>query len=742
MMDFFRRYPRVFLVSMTFAIMASFISWSVFETLAGAPKEDRTVAVAVDGSVLKLSEITALSRFLSLDREDAQPNFCNDGVLRYDFLSTGLAELVASFYWDDLREGIHQRWEKAKKYRPYAHPQAPFLGSRSVWERFAPGLVGEMEALQGQSMVSEKTFASFVKLYQMQTVCPPDMVRRVLSYYAQQFPNLPPDPALQYEDFSLFGFRSITDWLGRDFVDLSSEFILNTARLAKEQGLHVSLEEARGDLLHNFNDSMQKWKETTGQTFQGSLAEHLRLLGLDEQTAAECWRSVLLFRRYFEGLSEPAFIDRLAYRDFTSFANETAILQVYELPSALRMKSEQDVLDFQVYTDCVSEEKDRFSLPKKIRSLERIEKNAPELVQSSYRVKIGQSSKEKVGLKASLKEVLQWAVEEEHWTLLKKTFGFSGEASSLEQRYRILENLDPAIRSKVDRFVRLQLVAAHPEWVHEHLNSLPLKEQIVHASKEWISLPSIRNPVFLAALIEEASQGLAEAKESLWGYEDGEGNLYRIEMQEKIEDRHLLTLQEAKRQGILRSLSDRFLEKKYVAFREKDPTRFKTEKGDWKALSAVKEEVVRTLYPEAFDREKPKGFEKWMKEALLALKNNPEDPRWISTNTDPLLDQFRLVKNTRAIQRKEKGEWMTDDAFIMMPRDWSDVHVAPDGNIAFFYFEGKQQDASVGVNHWQIGKTLIVNDAKRYAAEKLLAKVKQKHAMMVPLMNQPTTDEP
>lgn len=704
MMEFFRKYQRFFLICVTVSIVASFIFFGTFDTFSRAPeREDRIIATAIDGSPLKFSEVASLSRFLSSDREDIgrgmTPNFCNDGVLRYDLLQTGLADLIAAPYFEHLKEGLAQRLERMKRYHPYAHPRAPFFSVRAVWERFAPDLAAGVDALQAQDQTSENAFASFVKLYQMQSACPPEFVRRVLGYYAQQFPDLASDPALQYEDFALFGFHSIADWLGRDFVDLSAEFILNAARMAEKQGYRVSMEEAKGDMLANFHASMQK--------LQGDLtfSQHLRSLGFDEMTAIECWRSVLLFRRYFNGVGDAAFIDRMPYRNFSAFANETASVQMYELPVALQLKNAQDLAEFEAYVKMIADKHDAHLLPKKIRSLEEIEKQAPELVQSAYLVKMGVSSKEKVGLKASLKEILQWALDDSHWALLTKNFSLPLDAKTQDARYRALETIDPSLRAKVDLFIRSELVAANPEWVKEHVKALPQREQKIFVGKEWISLGGVQNPILLSALIDEALRGDAAARETLACYEEA-GALYRIEVVEKAADRHLLTLQEAKEQGLLAKLA-----------------------GKEKKDAAKDEEASRRL-------------ELFVREAKTALMKNGEDPRFINTQTDPIADQFKLTKTKRDILRKEKEEWMQNQAFIMMPRQWSDVHVSPNGNIAFFYFEEMKKEEAPVLEHLHTAQTLIADDAKRYVAEKLLAKVKEQHAMMIPLIQLSSQEEP
>jgi len=50
-----------------------------------------------------------------------------------------------SAYFDELKGSFSERFERAKKFRSYSHPEAPFLNARAVWERFMPAMVKEID---------------------------------------------------------------------------------------------------------------------------------------------------------------------------------------------------------------------------------------------------------------------------------------------------------------------------------------------------------------------------------------------------------------------------------------------------------------------------------------------------------------------------------------------------------------------------------------------------------------------
>src|SRR5579872_5828245 len=127
MLEFFRKYQRYFFLVITVVVIASFSFFGTYSTFGGeTERRDYVVGRAVDGSPMMLSEIQKLSRFISTDREDSlqgrgvPPNFCNNGVIRYDFLKVKLADLLVAEYFEALKGDFDARLDKAKRFRPYA----------------------------------------------------------------------------------------------------------------------------------------------------------------------------------------------------------------------------------------------------------------------------------------------------------------------------------------------------------------------------------------------------------------------------------------------------------------------------------------------------------------------------------------------------------------------------------------------------------------------------------------------
>ena len=477
MLEFFRKYQKIFFIGVTFMVISSFVFFGTFSTFTADEerKVDRTLGKQIDGSDLLLSEVEKMAQFIDTDQTDAPqrrgelPNLCNDGVIRKDFIQGGLAPLFVSSYFDLLKGDFEARQEKAGKFRLYTHPSAPSLNAAKVWDYFFPDFSREFASLKEEKEISFATFERFEKMYRYQSHLQPEMLRQILIYQHQQDPSIPIDERLKYDDFALFGFHSASDWFGKNFVHLLSEFILNVALLAEEKGYRVTLEEAKGDLIHNFQRVMDQYegKAKPQISFQGCL----RSLGLEEKSGAEVWRKVLLFRKYFGDVGEAAFVDQLAFKDFAKYAKESALIQTYRWP--IQLKTAHDLAQFQFYVKAIG--KDGKELPQELFSLAEMGERVPGLVQKMVKAKVAAISKKELGLRFSLKEVWEWQLEDRNWIVLRNSFSLPKGIESTDKRFELLRGLQN--RAQIDAWARGKMVDEHCDWIDEALMAAPLEER-------------------------------------------------------------------------------------------------------------------------------------------------------------------------------------------------------------------------------------------------------------------------
>lgn len=483
MLELFRKYQRYLFLVTTVLVTFSFIFFGTFSTFgADSERTDRAIGLKVNGSALMQNEVRDLSRFIAADREDLMeqrggfPNFCNDGVVRSDFLRGGLADLLVREYFESIKGDLESRLERAKRFQSYAHPEAPFLSAEAVWEHFLPALNWEMKALQSESEAGFSVFSHLENLYQYQAHFRPEALRQILVHQHQQFPWLTVDQKLVREDLALFGFHSLSDWFGRNFIDLISEFILNTAVIAEEKGYQVSLKEAKGDLVRNFQESMRKFDPKVRPEI--SFQSHLRSLGFDEPRAAQIWQKVLLFRKYFSDVGGAALVDRLSFSKFLEYAHETALLKTYRAPIAVQ--NGEDLAQLQFYIESAFQKGKGF-FPEAVLPVSQVEKNCPELVQRTVKAKIKQVSEKEIALKIPLKQVWEWQTADQNWKALKAKFNLPS-LKTKDERFQALCQLDRNKRLEIDAWAKKQIVDANPSWIEEALAGAPVVEKTFELS--------------------------------------------------------------------------------------------------------------------------------------------------------------------------------------------------------------------------------------------------------------------
>lgn len=736
MLSFLQKYQKAFFIFVTFLIIASFAFAGVFETYMAyeSTQKDRKVAENIDGSAVMLSTVQNISRFIATDRNDLVkgiiPNLCNDGVIRNDLLATGIADLLVEEYFERLKPDLAFRLERAKNYRGYEHADAPYISARVAWEQFLPALTQEWDVLKSQDEPSPETFSHLSNLYQQQASCPPELIRRILAQYAKQATWVKVDPYLQYADMSLFGFHSASDWFGANFVDLSAQFIVNVAKYAELKGYKVTAEEAKADIARNFHQSLEKM----GQKDAITLESHLRSLGLTEKNAEEAWRLVLLFRRYFQEVGNATFVDQLPYKEFAAFTKEEFVINKYEWPESLHLKTAEDLISFEVYLNAISGKMNSLSLPKTILPLQTIAEQTPELVQTSYRMNIATVTLDEIGLRAPLKAILDWQLDSNNWDLLVYTFSFLEKTNSDVERFNAIEKLSSVNRGKIDQFARKEWAKKQSDLIVKLLQESPSVEQVVSIAKDWISISEIEKPRELATLIESAANGDCIVKELLERYSE-HGTFYRFSNIEKETDTHVLTFQEAKDLGVMNLISDRFLESEYKKIRAKHTSLFQNKEGEWKHFSTVKEEIAKIAFSDLLKKMGTKQtlanyaqhrLEKAANDALIAVQKNARE---MDQDENTVLNQFKLVKKPTLIQRTTKDEWMQSQVFTMSPSEWSPVYVPTDGNISFFYFEKKQPSTEPILEQISLGQEVIAADAQRFVAKTMLSKSRLKVPM-------------
>ncbi len=729
MLEFLRKFQKAFFLVVTVILIISVFFFGIFSALSpGAEPEDRSIGKAVDGSEIRSLAMGRLVRFISSDAQEGTPgaNLLNDGVIRKDFLETGLGSLIASSYFEELKEDLQSRLSHAKRYRPYAHPEAPFLSVQAIWDQFRPDLSRALASLKGQLEVSSDTFDHLMNLYLEQKKLSPEVVRRILMYQMGQYSSIRPDLAVQHEDFSLFGYHNLREWFGDMWIEKTAEFIWNAAITAQEKGFSVTAQEAKADLLFHIEQIRQKYPQA-----EISLHDQAGRLGMTEKETLDTWQKVMLFRRYLNSVGEAVLLDHLLSKDLGDYAQQTVVADVYSLPDSLVLNTAEDLFSLQYYLDTVAiPEKDKLSLPTSLKPSQEVLKKAPQFVETVYAADVARISRGELALRVSLKQLLEWQFA--HWDLLSAQFpALPAGAASRSERAMALEKLNLPLRSQVDDWARFQLIDNHPEWVEEAFQTARFAQQTLSFSAGRVDAHYVRDPEEFEQMLELASLGEEKALQYLSSYKDGNSAFYRIMNVKKIADRQIRTFVSMKQDGTLKKVLERYLEQQYPKIREQRRSEFVLKSDEWKPFSEVKEQVGWAVYAEVcraieikekLDKPSKDQYIRCrlaypVRSALKAISQNSSQP--------VVLPEFQLVRQEKKLERSLEPDWVHSEAFSLQPREWSSIHTSENGQMSFLYVKEKVLPSEPNLNPLAAGKMMLSNEAMHRLAKRMIHRMQE-----------------
>ncbi len=729
MLEFLRKFQKIFFLAVTVILIASFFFFGIFSTLSpGVEPEDRPIGKAVDGSNIQSLAMGRLIRFLSSDMEEegAGANLLNDGVIRKDFLETGLGALLASSYFEEMKEDLQTRLAYAKRYRPYVHPEAPFLSVQAIWDQFRPDLSRAFSSLKGQLEVSTDTFAYLTQLYLEQKKLSPEVVRRILMYQMGQYSSIRPDRAIQHEDLSLFGYHSAREWFGDQWIEKVAEFIWNAALVAQEKGFVVANEEAKADLWFHLEKIHQKYPQA-----QISLYDQARQLGMTEKEVFDTWQKILLFRRYINSVGEAVLLDHLLSKDLADYAQQTVVADIYSLPDALILHTPEDFFALQYYLDTATvPEKEKLSLPSSLRAVEEVEKKAPQFVETVYTADVSRVSRGELALRVGLKQLLEWQFA--HWDLLSAEFSaLPADVLARSERAAVLEKLNPALRSQIDDWVRFRIIEDHPEWVEEAFQAARFSPQTLSYSAHRINANYVQDAEEFAQMLELASLGEEKALQYLSSYADGSSAVYRIVNVKKISDRQIRTFASMKQDGTLKKALERHLEQQYLKIRESKRSEFVTKSDEWKPFSEVKEQVGLAVYAdicraiEIKEKLVKPSKEDYIRCRLAYPMKSALKAKTAASSEFQVLPQFQLVHQEKKLERAIAPDWIHSEAFALQPHQWSTIHTSEQGQMTFFYVKEKVLPSEPNLGPLAAGKAMLSNEAMHRLAKRMIHRMQE-----------------
>lgn len=771
MLQFLRKHQKYFYFIITIVIVISFSFFGTYSTLSGNAIHEQVAFTAIDGTDVTRSDLEEFALFLATDQDDSRlyagaigPNFLNNGVIKKDFLETGLAKILIQAYASDLRGDLVDRHGKEINFKPYAHPEAEFVASKVIWSYFAPDIARRLEYVQNaKDPLAEESLEAKIALYLAEKKFPAPYLRQILLRQEQQYSWLPHDISLETQDFNLFGYRNLDDWFGPKFTRLIAEFIINCSKIAEKKGYVVSKEEALADLLRNagmsFKENLSKG-HMSAKNAGDYLEQQLLRMRMDRSKAVKIWQKVLLFRRLFQDVGNAVFVDRGLYDAFNKFANEESIGDLYQLPKALLLSDFSSLVRFETYLDAVSkrskEDKSSLELPKTFLSLAEVEKRHPELVKKSYQLELASVNKKKLATQVSVKETLNWELENSNWKVLKSKFpelGIKKDATK-EERLDALDSLDNVTRARLDSFARLSIVDEHSKWIDQALQEAPMRSENVSIilKGENATFKGLKDGLPLTALLDKTPLNMATENLNKITFDDE--NYYKIKVIEKSPETEIVTFEQANPE-FLDELADQKLEPFYIQLRQNEPEKFQNSDKSWKPFNEVKETVAISYFETLLnaikkevlsDKEKRSDtlspsqlaslrFHYLVKKVKNEIEKNPQsetemvilEPKALSFK-----DQWKLEKSVKEIKRNQNGNLSQNSELLKLPVNaYSKVYEKPNGEIFFFHVKEKLESQNSENRLEQIARSrfLLSSEAEQMLLYQLLPELKAKHAI-------------
>lgn len=758
MLQFFRKYQKIVFFFVTVVVVISFCFFGTYGTLSSRDqKGDKEIGMGMMGKPLFAKEYRALSLLLSSSiwdrgsREGAL-NFLNPGVIERDFLATGIGAMLVKPYFGKMKAELDLKAKKIQAYRPYVHPHSADLGLENLFTFFSPSFAPTYFQLKARSdQATMETWMLLSQLYLEQATLPStEMIRQFLLMQENQM-GLIHDELLPHADLSFFGFKTMEDWLGPQFLSLVTNTILQVAQLAEMQGYEIPNEEVRAELFSSIKlgyEKVLRKKEVSQEDIQKYYVGKMHSLGLDEETLLSSWRKVMLFERVFNEVGGSVYLDPLAINQFEEFVEEKRSVEMYTLPSSLQFKDFLSLCKFQLYLESISPEGFAFrktlDLPRTFYTIDQMEKKSPQLIAQQIQVEWRSVSMNDLKARISLQETLHW--QDSHWGKLEQQFPKIREKKGID-RFEILASLLPEERKEIDRFTQEQIIREDRERISSALAAKPFSKLNGNLSRDsaLFSRLDLHNEEILK-LLQDASLSKEESNEAsrlLQLYSSDQQKFYEIVVLERSPVREIMTFSQALQEGIVdRMLSD-YLEKMYPEVRKKNLATFQTKEGKVKPVNQVQLEIARHLfadlvqtisntnaYREAKDQTDPlqlcasvclfgqvdRVYDRWSRGETDSLSFYPEE-------SHPCVIDLTLEKKVETVTRSAPIHFDREDLFTENLLQWSSVKKGARGLIGFYRVLEVQGKEGVPFNEIAQGHQILGEDAKRNLMANLLKKI-------------------
>jgi len=397
------------------------------------------------------------------------------------------------------------------------------------------------------------------------------------------------------QNVALLPVNRISDLFSKQFMECLAFTLVNGAHYAQSKGVELSLDEVKGQVVAKVLKAMKQQKDPNVSFHKISMRNVAAGFGLSEERFLEAYKNVALFKRFLEGEKTQNLLDPLMAQKVSRFATQKARLDLFKMPSMLRLDSMEELFKFQCYLEATTgagQDRRNLSLSLDVVDLDDLKRSAPELLKRQYVLNLKKVALSRLAMSIPLKKMLRWQLEDENFYAIADKFRQIQDVGAIseETRRKALDRLDENSRQQVDAYSRNQMVLQDPELLLSAFNKMSEERVIVDI------LLNGRTDLFEGlADSKEVMERLAHLEEKEYFTFDDE-HFYQVTVLEKGESLEVIRYQEALKNGQLDLLLDRYLKTRYPQVRILYRDQFETEEGDWIPYELAKIKLEKIIF--------------------------------------------------------------------------------------------------------------------------------------------------
>ncbi len=718
MLALLRKYQKSIFIVTTLVVISTFVFYGAFRANRGIIAQNKHIKENVlyqtsQGVKVTDADIRQMAAFLNeeVDSFSQTPiNMFNGQFVSHYLFEAGIGTSLGTEFFSDIEASLITKFQKMQNYQPYVHPAWPMMSAEKIWEIFAPDLAQAYKEFKSYENPDRDMFAVVQKLFLQATHLPSSFLQQILLAYQNQNPQLPKDPALHHQDLSLFHAHNLSDWFGKEYLDIVAQFVINTASMAKEKGLSFTEAQVHESLLQNGVEFIHIYggKEVAPNQVESLLQTFCFQHQCSEKDLLRMWKQVMLCKAYLDQGNEIVFEPDF----FQGYMKESAKrlkVSLYQMPKEFQIRTPYDYARIETYLTAIFPDKAfvHAQWPTAILPLENIKEKTPELVYHKVIVNMASLTKDEAKYHISLKDLWDYETGDLGWKKILTLVPSAKDVAQKADRYAFIKQLPPQKKQEVDEVCKNEMLEKNPQWIENWLNGQTLQEATLIIPVAGGTLP-------LSGFVssEELLQDLSSLKEKAPNIISKDGvHFYKIEFID-IGAEQIMTFQEAVKEGTLDALVARDL----LSFFEEE--RHKQSSLRNSSYDQVKDQLVEMKY--SIKEGIQKRFGSFLIEWAEGKGSSPQ-------NLDPLFSQFMIREEQQTWARGQNQIAASEEIWDLTPDATPTLIQLKDGSIAAAKLEEVFEDQKALEETIERSRRHLENAARKEKAEEILSIMKTKH---------------